>query len=104
MKEDKHVYNPYFLENKEFIKWRLMRTPELERYWASFIEENPNLKEEFDRAIEIFDKILINKKTFTGTDPLYNRIIESVANERRKNKRIVYFISSVAAAANLKRG
>ncbi len=99
MKEDKHVYNPYFLENKEFIKWRLMRTPELERYWASFIEENPNLKEEFDRAIEIFDKILINKKTFTGTDPLYNRIIESVANERRKNKRIVYFISSVAAAA-----
>ena len=102
MKEaNKDRYDPYFLENKEFIQWRLTRTPELEHYWISFIQEHPDLKKEFEKAIEIFDRIVINKKTFTDTDILYERIIRSVLKKNEKKKRIIYYVSSVAAIAAL---
>ena len=77
MKENRFTYNPYFLENKKFIQWRLTRTPELEDFWISYIHENPDLEEELWKAIEVFDKIEINKRRFKDTDILYDRIIES---------------------------
>lgn len=101
MKESKYRYNAYFLENRRFIQWRLTRTPELELYWVSFIQENPDLEEEFQEAIEIFDKIAINKRTFKDTDILYGQIIESVLHKKQKRKWVFYYISSAAAIALL---
>lgn len=101
MKVSKYKYNPYFLENKKFIQWRLTRTPELEDLWSSFINENPDLEEEFQISIEIFDKIAINKRTFKDTDILYKQIIESVLYKKQRKKRIFYYISSAAAIALL---
>ncbi|KAF5080253.1 FecR protein [anaerobic digester metagenome] len=99
MKENRFTYNPYFLENKKFIQWRLTRVPELEHYWNSFIRENPDLVEEFQKAIEIFDKIAINKRTFKDTDILYGRVVESALRKKQREKRIIYSVSSVAAVA-----
>ncbi|MGI6573562.1 MAG: FecR family protein [Fermentimonas sp.] len=101
MKKSRFTYNPYFLENKNFIQWRLTRTPELEDFWTSFIHENPGLEEEFQEAIEVFDSITINKKTFKDTDILYERIIESAFYNKQKKKRFLYSISSAAAIALL---
>ncbi len=101
MKEHKFTYNPYFLENRRFIQWRLTRTPELEDFWASYIHKNPYLEEEFQKAIEVFDKIEINKRTFKDTDVLYNRIIESTLYNKQKKKRFLYSLSSAAAIALL---
>lgn len=101
MEENKYIYNPYFLEDKKFIEWRLTRTRELEDHWIGFIRENPNLKEDFEQAIQIFDKIKINKKVFKDTDKLYERIIGSVLRQKQKRKRIVYYVSSVAAVSLL---
>ena len=99
--KSKYTYNPYFLENKEFIQWRLTRTPELEDFWASYIHENPGLEEELRKAIEVFDKIEINKRRFKDTDILYDRIIESTLYNKHKKKRFLYSISSAAAIALL---
>ena len=99
--KSKYTYNPYFLENKEFIQWRLTRTPELENLWTSYIHENPGLEEEFQKAIEVFDKIAINKRIFKDTDVLYDRIIESNLYNKHKKKRFLYSVSSAAAIALL---
>ena len=101
MKENRFTYNPYFLENKKFIQWRLTRTPELEDFWISYIHENPDLEEELWKAIEVFDKIEINKRRFKDTDILYDRIIESTLYNKHKKKRFLYSISSAAAIALL---
>lgn len=88
-----------FLENKEFILWRLEKTDEQNEYWDTFIKENPSLEEEFQKAIEVFDHVKINKIEFSDTDLLYQRIEQSIANDHKPTHRIVYYLSAVAAVA-----
>jgi len=89
-----------FLEDKKFVQWRLLREEELDKYWLSFIKENPELEEEFNKAIRICDKIRINEKNFADTDSLYQRILQSISIHRtnkQKRKNIIYFLSAAAA-------
>ncbi len=101
MNKSKFTYNPCFLEDERFIQWRLTRTPELEDFWTSFVQENPDLEEEFREAIEVFDSITINKMIFKDKDILYDQIIESALDHKRKKRRLLYSISSAAAIALL---
>ncbi|MEA5045865.1 MAG: FecR family protein, partial [Petrimonas sp.] len=89
-----------FLEDKKFVQWRLLREEELDKYWLSFIKENPELEEEFNKAIRICDKIRINEKNFADTYSLYQRILQSISIHRtnkQKRKNIIYFLSAAAA-------
>ena len=86
-----------FLENREFIKWRLERTHEQNSYWNSFVKENPELQEEIKKAIEIFENIRINERSFVDTDLLYQKIRQSILNHRKTRRRIVHYLSAVAA-------
>ncbi len=88
-----------FLDSREFILWRLERTDEQNEYWFAFIKENPHLQEEFEKAINIFDEIKINERTFTDTDLLYKKIQQSISSHRKTKRRIVYYLSTVAAVA-----
>lgn len=87
-----------FLENREFIQWRLERTTQQDDYWFSFIKENPSLVEEFEKAISIFEKLRINEHDFTDTDLLYQKIQLSISNHRKKKYRIVNYLSVAAVA------
>lgn len=87
-----------FLENREFIQWRLERTTQQDDYWSSFIKENPSLVEEFEKAISIFEKLRINEHDFTDTDLLYQKIQLSISNHRKKKYRIVNYLSAAAVA------
>lgn len=87
-----------FLENREFIQWRLERTTQQDDYWSSFIKENPSLVEEFEKAISIFEKLRINEHDFTDTDLLYQKIQLSISNHRKKKYRIVNYLSVAAVA------
>lgn len=87
-----------FLENREFIQWRLERTTQQDDYWSSFIKENPSLVEEFEKAISIFEKVRINEQNFTDTDLLYQKIQLSISNHRKKKYRIVNYLSAAAVA------
>lgn len=91
----------YFLENREFILWRLERTCEQSEYWNTFIKENPHLIIEFEKAIEIFEKVYINKRDFADTDVLYQKIRQSISNNLKTRHRIVYYISTAASIALL---
>ena len=90
-----------FLENREFIQWRLERTHEQNKYWFAFIKENPDLQKEFEKAIETFEKVKINERDFSDTDLLYKKIQQSIANHRKTRRRIVYYLSTAAAVALL---
>ena len=87
-----------FLENREFILWRLERTTQQDDYWSSFIKENPSLVEEFEKAISIFEKLRINEHDFTDTDLLYQKIQLSISKHRKKKYRIVNYLSVAAVA------
>lgn len=87
-----------FLENREFIQWRLERTTQQDDYWSSFIKENPSLVEEFEKAISIFEKLRINEHDFTDTDLLYQKIQLCISNHRKKKYRIVNYLSVAAVA------
>lgn len=61
MQNPKHSSDiPDFLNDEQFIAWRLFRTPELNRYWAQFRREHPELREALERAIEKFRSVRIN--------------------------------------------
>lgn len=90
-----------FLENRKFIKWRLERTHEQNNYWNSFVKENPELQEELEKAIEIFENIRINERSFADTDLLYQEIRQSISIHRKARRRIIHYMSAVAAVVLL---
>lgn len=90
-----------FLENREFILWRLERTDEQDAYWFTFIRENPTLQKEFEKAIEIFEQVKVNEQSFAETDLLYQKIQHSIATHQKKKRRILYYLSTAAAVALL---
>lgn len=85
-----------FLKDREFIQWRLERTFEQGDYWNSFIKENPDLKKELEKAIEIFDRVKINEQDFIDTDLLYQKIEDSISKSYRVRRRIVQYLSAAA--------
>ena len=49
---------PYtFLQDPDFIEWRLFRTSKQEKYWETFRKNNPHLETAMDQAIEQFHLI-----------------------------------------------
>ena len=89
---DKSFTYSSFLEDKKFVQWRLLREEESDKYWLSFIKENPELEEEFNKAVAICDNIRMNEKTFADTDSLYQRILQSISPIAKTNKDEMQFI------------
>ena len=98
---DKPFTYSTFLENKNFVQWRLAPDDESDKYWFSFIQENSHLTDEFEKAIEICNNIRVNM--FADTDLLYNRIRQSISQHRQHKQRrtVIYSFSAAAAIALL---
>lgn len=90
-----------FLESPDFIQWRLTGASELDSYWHTFAQEHPELKDEFEKAIDVFSHVHINKADYGDTDVLYQQIMTSFAMRKKRSKRLSYYISSAAAIALL---
>ncbi len=90
-----------FLKDKSFLQWHLTRDEALNDYWISFLKENPDLKEEFEKATGICNSIRINEKIYSDTDLLYQRILQSIAYGKKDKfkQRIIYYLSAAAAVA-----
>ena len=86
-----------FIEHREFIEWRLERTNDQDDYWFYFIKENPNLRDEFEKAILVFDKLKINERDFSNTDLLYKKVQQSISNNRKSKLRIIHYLTAAAA-------
>ncbi|MDH6534643.1 FecR family protein [Parabacteroides sp. 52] len=91
-----------FLQDTDFITWRLTNESHLEVYWQEYIQQHPALKEEFDRAIREFAHIQLNKQTLSDTE--YNYLLEQIhtsAQHLQQKKRKLRILSYAAAACVL---
>lgn len=88
-----------FLQEKDFITWRLTGDPSLERIWKDYLELHPEEKEAFETAIRRFSHIKLNPERLTPAEEsaLCERI--RLANEKRNARRFRLYVIRYAAAA-----
>lgn len=86
-----------FLQNEDFIRWRLFQTKESEDYWVTFRKQNPHLEEALQEAIRQFNTLEINKHHLSEKDKqnIYRSVLQHVSYHNRR--RLMVRISSVAA-------
>ena len=89
--------NNNFLQNKDFIKWRLFQSKELDEYWKNFLTDNPHLEKEFHEAILQFNAVEFNRNQLPEDEKkdIYKSILHNIY--RHKRYRLLRKISSVAA-------
>jgi hypothetical protein len=95
-----------FLKDSQFIRWQLAPDEELEAHWKEFIEKNPDLSKELQRAIDYLKTTGLNKSRFSEAESahLLNKIQWTIERSLKKAKirRIIQVsIASCAAIALL---
>lgn len=95
-----------FLKDSQFIRWQLAPDEELEAHWKEFIEKNPDLSNELQRAIDYLKTTGLNKSRFGEAERarLLNRIqwtIEQSAKKAKIRRIIRLSVASCAAIALL---
>ncbi|MBB4037864.1 ferric-dicitrate binding protein FerR (iron transport regulator) [Dysgonomonas hofstadii] len=106
MKEKKEYI--YFLNNKNFIEWRIARSEELNEYWKEYLQNHPEDEEAINTAIEKCKSIRLNDRKLSDIqiEILWNRIVqdaESVTSltKRKKRKKVTLYLSIAASIAIL---
>ena len=95
-----------FLYDNDFIEWRLFRTEEQALYWKRFVDEHPESREAFERAIRKFSSVKLNDFELAEADRemLLRRILTNVQRRRERNRfrrRFIYWTSAAAASIAL---
>lgn len=89
-----------FLEDNNFILWRLSQSDELDVYWKGYIKKHPECEDDFQTAIQKFHTLRLNHIVLP--DQLqyeHLRNIKRVIRQRRRTKRILSW--SVAASIGI---
>ncbi|GHV40492.1 anti-sigma factor [Bacteroidia bacterium] len=87
-----------FLFDNEFIKWRLFRTEESDKYWSEFIKENPQYQSDLELAIRKFKAVRLNNNLLTQQqkDELLDKIIQDSVFKIKRKRHIKYYWSAIA--------
>jgi hypothetical protein len=96
-KDQSHLNEDNFLQNEDFINWRLFQTKELEDYWNEFRVKNPHLEKALQKAIRQFDAVEINRYRLDEKErkEMYAAVLHNIARYRRR--RLTERITAVAA-------
>ncbi len=88
-----------FLQDEEFIRWRLFRTKEAEEHWTKYRAAHPQLEEALQEAITYFDRVKINHYNLSSRekDDMYKMILKNII--RHKKRRLTTRIASIAAVS-----
>lgn len=98
------AYKDYtdFFNDTGFIQWLLMPDDASDKYWAGFIERNPQMVVEINRAKDYLKTTGLNKNILDGGDR--EKLLEKINNtielegKRVKTRRIIrYTVSAVAS-------
>lgn len=92
----------HFLQEKDFITWRLTGDSSLEAFWKAYLELHPEEKEAFETAVRQFSHIKLNSERLTPAEESF--LLERIhATGKRKNARKfrLLFIRYAAAACML---
>ncbi len=86
-----------FLQDEEFIKWRLFQTKDSEEYWSDFRAKNPHLERMVQDAIVQFNAVKINTYSLSDDDKkdIYRAILHNI-HQYKKRRRLLK-LSSIAA-------
>lgn len=98
--KNKIVHNgDNFLEDEDFIRWRLFKTKESEDYWTNFRMENPQLEEAIQEAIRQFNAVKINNYNLSDKEKgyIYKNILQNISHY--KKRRLTVRIASIAAVS-----
>lgn len=86
-----------FLKDDKFIKWRLLKTEELEQYWTDFVKDNPQCNEALAKAINKFDTVTLNN--YTPSDSEYETLLKNIRKDTIHRKNRIKRLRIYAAAA-----
>lgn len=88
--KDKKSYSKYsdFIEDEDFVKWRLTKDESLESEWNEFIRINPGISGAFEEAVKYFERFEIHKELLTEPDRsiLLERIQDTYTKVKRRRK------------------
>lgn len=90
--------NRKFLLDEDFIKWRIFRTEKQDAQWKQFRQNNPDVEEQLNEAIEQFNALQMNR-TFLrkeDKDAMLYVLIKKIKAENPGQFRIRIWLSSVA--------
>lgn len=95
--------NKNFLLDKDFIKWQLFKTEELNNRWKEFIENNPQYSDELNKAVEEFNSVKLNyiRMSKNDKDAIYSDLVNKIAKYDRQNRRKLFLQIFSSAAAVL---
>jgi hypothetical protein len=95
--KDRRLEYSDFLTNSDFIKWRLLRTEELDRYWSDFVKKNPHYENALQLAIDEFKAVRLNRKCLPqeAINELHERIIHD-SQKAIRIRRLRYYWSVAA--------
>lgn len=100
----KNKSKPYnqFLENKDFITWVLTRDDSSTKLWTDYIEQNPELENDFQIAINVLHSLNADGERLGNMEKknLLSAIKESSHSIVRKKKRI-RLVKTYAAIASI---
>ncbi|MDD4010471.1 MAG: FecR family protein, partial [Fermentimonas sp.] len=91
-----HYSSKDFLSDELFLYWRLNPTKEMDLFWTEYITRNDHLKDEFNEAIEEFDKI--NRLPVSMG---LQEIKQPIKQKKIRRRNIIRYAASVAAVALL---
>jgi len=92
-----------FLQDDQFVRWRLTRTEESDEYWINFEEKHPECRKALNEAIEKFNSVTLNDYPLSDfrANSLLVRIRKNTTLRKRRNKRLLIFTLSAACIAAL---
>ncbi len=91
-----------FLQDEDFLNWRLFQREEDTLFWKNLIEEYPEKKETIEEAIQMSQSIRLNQISLSPTEKssILNQI-ETRIQEKKKRKTLVRTLSIAASIAAL---
>lgn len=99
MNNNHHSFNSagQFLQDEDFIRWRLFQTEDTCYYWDRFQAENPQLKPQLLEAIRLFQTVRLGNRQLTADDKqaIHHLILQMV--HRQKRRKIMFRTVSAAA-------
>lgn len=77
-----------YFENKEFVRWVLKPTRELDEFWDNYLENNALEKEHMEFARLLILKLRAQKETYseTQTIEIFSEIVKKLEREKRRKK------------------
>jgi len=77
-----------YFENKEFVRWVLKPTKELDEFWGNYLENNASEKDQMELARLLILKLHAQEETYSDTQTIeiFSEIVKKLESKKRRTK------------------